>query len=754
PARRIFFTADTLANEAREVFRRLAALGLRLDQAEAVCLDPAAYAPALIAAGREIFGGRPEDLPLTMSGGLPADVSRPARLLLAWLEWLADGLPPASLADLAASGLIGDGWLAAAPGILPHQLAGFLLELPIQGQPAEYRAFLRPAAGSGGSRSAREKALSWLGAWVDEVLPMADGRERLALDDAPRVLRAARNLLARPDPAAGKLDAYAAGALLDAIDAWLPLADWPGLDAPAWLEGLASGLRVMGLGPLPGRLHVSGLADGGHSGRACTFILGMDDSRFPGDSRENAALLDRERLLLSPALRLSGHWRRRREDALRGLLDRAGGRLFLSCARIDVRTGRDLFPASLFSQLRGQSAGDETADDAGRGLIRPAGPEDCLAGRDDWLHTLLAARQNSLTRTDLAPWFPALAQGEAALAERAASRFGAYDGLVPEAGADLFAGRKPLSPSDLERLAACPLDFFLRNLLEVRPPRRFKPEPGRWLAANERGTLLHDVFQRFAEETSDAGADDGSWGPLMERLLAQALEQARRRHPPADDLVRRREERELAGAADIFLANERELRQSGRPAWLELSLGGPDAAPPWDRIPELVLEPAPGLRLPFMGRIDRVDRLAAGGLSVIDYKTGAAGKFSLDDPLRQGRHLQPLLYILMLERALAMLGRPEEVAEFSYFFPMPRQEGRSIRYRRQALADAGKPVLASLLALIRDGLFPFSNEAADVEYSDYLPVYGDVGELAGQAAGKMRNDPTLAVWAALRGVKP
>ena len=580
------FTADSVMNEAREVFRRLQAAEIPLEQAEAICLDEAVYAPALCAAAREVFGGGLEDLPLTCALGLPAGSSRPARLLLAWLEWRREGLPPEGLARMAASGLLDGIWRQALPGLEGWEVAAYLRSLPLTGAPDNYRRILgRNLRPEEDSRVLAASAR--LAGFLEKILPAAASDSLSVSGNAVRTLREALELLRLPDSGVGKLDAYAAAALIEAIEAWLPLSDWPGFDARAWLAGLASGLQVMGMGPRPGRLHVSGLFSGGHSVRGAIFVLGLDDSRFPGQPRQNPVLTDRERDGVYSRLRPASYWPRRREAALERLLVRARGRLFLSHARREDGAGRELFPALFLQKIRNKTVSGPEATAA----LVPEKPEKRLNGRDDWLGSLLAQRRNRLTPGQLSPWFPQLAQGETALAARASRVFTEYDGRVPEAGKDFLSRPETLSPTDLELLAACPLEFFFRRILGIRPPERGEIQPGRWLSGAERGNLLHRIFQDFAENTRADEPDAEKWRPLLAELLVKALEKARREFPAADSLVRLREERTLAEACDIFLAGELKRRREGRPVWLELSFGKSldHLPPPWNRAGEIVL---------------------------------------------------------------------------------------------------------------------------------------------------------------------
>lgn len=738
------FVADCVANETREVLRRALAQGIPLDRIEMVCFDPGAYIPAMCSAGLELFGGRVEELPFTFASGIPALLSRPVRLLRMWVAWLLDDLPAAPLADAIEAGLLGDGWQSVAPAIGASTLAARLKALPIQAGVADYRRNL-------GKRDAREDiqlAEKWLAEAVSGMVPLSGDGRTLDLSSPEAVLRAAVNLLRLGAENDGKLDAYARLAAREAVEAWLEWCDWPGFDALRWLDVFAADLRVMGLGPLPGRMHVADGVSGGHSGRAVTFVLGMDEGRSSGAVRQDPVLLDRERMALSRHLRGSGWRRERRENAVRRFFGRLRGTVVLSYSRYDFASGREQYPSLLLARM-------EHNDGVGVKALRPECREAALNRRDDWLWSLLAWRKNAFSPADLAPWFPHLVQGEAALAARSSAAFSEWDGFVPEAGADFQAEEWVLSPSQLESLAGCPLEFFFRRVLKIRPPDRWKPEPGRWLAGNERGQLLHDLFQLFLEKLDESGETPAmEQGPVLFSMLEERLGIWRGRKPVRDESTYERERLELMDAAGIFLVNEVVRARRERPVCFEAAIGGAEAEePPWRRMEPVRLEFGDGVSVRLQGRVDRVDRLHDnGGLVILDYKTGRSSDFSHSNPFLGGRHLQPYLYTAMLERALAENGMVDRVNGFGYFFPMPRDEGRSINYDRDALRDGGA-VVRALVAMLRKGCFPFARKKEDVAYSDYLDVYGDVRALLAAGREKILMDERLADWRELQNLE-
>src|SRR5262249_1484277 len=70
---------------------------------------------------------------------------------------------------------------------------------------------------------------------------------------------------------------------IEDMQKWLQLGGGPStFDAWEWLSDLPGETRVMGSGPRPGCMHVAPALSGGHTGRPNTFIIGLDDNRFPG----------------------------------------------------------------------------------------------------------------------------------------------------------------------------------------------------------------------------------------------------------------------------------------------------------------------------------------------------------------------------------------------------------------------------------------------------------------------------------------
>ena len=220
--------------------------------------------------------------------------------------------------------------------------------------------------------------------------------------------------------------------------------DFAGIDIWAWLSQLPAEARVLGSGPQPGRLHVAGLLSGGHSGRSHTYIVGLDDSRFPGAGSQDPLLLDGERTKISDALPTAASQLEERLADFHRLLARLRGRLTLSFASHDLADDRDKFPSpqllAAFRVVAGNREGSQ--EDFLKWLGRPVSfaPTDdafCLDMKDWWLRQLCTGEPVREADRLVLQSFPHLARGNEALGRRGSNEFTPYDGRVEQAGLDL-----------------------------------------------------------------------------------------------------------------------------------------------------------------------------------------------------------------------------------------------------------------------------------------------------------------------------
>ncbi|MEE8384859.1 MAG: PD-(D/E)XK nuclease family protein, partial [Dehalococcoidia bacterium] len=164
-------------------------------------------------------------------------------------------------------------------------------------------------------------------------------------------------------------------------------------------------------------------------------------------------------------------------------------------------------------------------------------------------------------------------------------------------------------------------------------------------------------------------------------------------------------------------------------------------------------ELAPGRRVRGRGRIDRIDRRKSDGAFVItDYKSGSNWLYTRKDPFHQGRVVQHLFYILMVESCLTQdAGHAARVAAFRFLFPTVQTQGEGVLLTRETLEE-GREVLAHLCDLAGAGCFLPTDDDGDCKWCDYALACGDTASQALRMAGKLKgDDPALDPMRKLRG---
>ena len=164
----------------------------------------------------------------------------------------------------------------------------------------------------------------------------------------------------------------------------------------------------------------------------------------------------------------------------------------------------------------------------------------------------------------------------------------------------LAARPRQLSVTQIETLVRDAYAIYAYKVLGLRPLDPLGRPPD----FRERGTVVHDILERFVRET-------GGRLPELAEARAQLLSIADA--VLAEDVpwpdTRRIWRARVGRFADWFLAGEAERRSLGRPEGLEVKGALPVTAPGGD--------------FTLTAKADRIDRLAGGGAAIYDYKTGA-----------------------------------------------------------------------------------------------------------------------------------
>nr|WP_254447744.1 double-strand break repair protein AddB [Sphingomonas sp. ID1715] len=163
--------------------------------------------------------------------------------------------------------------------------------------------------------------------------------------------------------------------------------------------------------------------------------------------------------------------------------------------------------------------------------------------------------------------------------------------LRPQPSPPMADRPKRLAVTDLDRLKADPFAFYARAMLRLKV---LDPVDADATAA-WRGTMVHDVLERWAKEDS--------CDPSKLRARAEAMLEAAEAHP----LMRALWEPRLMEAIDWIAAEMAEMKAAGRKFLVAEEKG------------ELEV-----FGVTLNGRADRIDRLPDGKLAIVDYKTGNA----------------------------------------------------------------------------------------------------------------------------------
>ncbi len=210
------------------------------------------------------------------------------------------------------------------------------------------------------------------------------------------------------------------------------------------------------------------------------------------------------------------------------------------------------------------------------------------------------------------------------------------DALVAE-----LRDRAAWSASAIELWASCPVKWFVERRLQ---PEGLTPDPEAMLRGALTHTVLEAIMRGLIEKTGSGRLDETTL-PHAQALAAAALERfegteamTMSRDPSRQRAMEHRLRSDVLRYLDHAAGDESGLV----PAELEVDFGGPNDVHP-------ALELPAGVRL--RGRIDRIDRDAAGQAVIYDYK----GRIAVESAQwRARRKYQVALYLLVARDVLGL----------------------------------------------------------------------------------------------------
>jgi hypothetical protein len=473
-------------------------------------------------------------------------------------------------------------------------------------------------------------------------------------------------------------------------------------------------------GPRPGHLLVSSLSSGGNSGRGNTFIVGMDAHKFCGMQIQDPVLLDAERKKISSMLPLSNDKLKERLYDFTSMVSSLRGKVTFSHASYAVKEQRSLFPSSVLLQV--YRCKSRKADSDYKDLIaymEKSGHRDCRMHFDDssrWFDKIIDSDRLMDAKEAVLGIYPWLKEGTEAQAKRRSSRLTAYDGWIgpveeldPRKNRDLV-----LSCTAIERYAQSPFAFFLNSILGIKRPQETKRDMSFWLDAAQKGSLLHEVYDRFVKTLSamDTVPDEMGQRRIINQVLDDTIARYKEEIPVPSLSVFDREVTYLKRDIDVFIQANQELEDAH---FSELVFGYMGKDP-------LKIGVGDGAFISVRGKIDRVDMDKEGNYHVWDYKTGSTYAYAQDAYVCGGKQLQHILYAKAFEELI----KGQKVARCGYLFPTEkgRDSAKGLLFARDPdEVQKWQEPLHLLLDLMASGFFIMSDEE-DPPFIDDADMYG------------------------------
>lgn len=553
------------------------------------------------------------------------------------------------------------------------------------------------------------------GTWDEQVARLARLADGLGLDTSGPAL----------DLLFGALDDH--GEVLAVLDPDRPWRPWRAFLAE--VESLARDLALPAPAPPAGALRILAMDEAAGATTRFLVLADLGEGVFPA------------RDLIAPTLRRPEEFQpaiRREMTLFLTLLGSAAEHVCLAYASSDEK-GQELLPAGFVEEIRARftpRAWAELAEIVPRhGTPGAGGPNELR------VRAVARARVDGdpaeLARLAASPRHRDALRGTAtalrvAQARSAREGFGGFEGMLGDADAigriarDFGPGRPAFSPSQLESLAFCPFQFFLRYVLHLDPIDARDELDSDFAARGSRiHRVLEDLHRSLIDNPDPRPADEAVAGRLgglieqeigrdlaepggpalgLERIEAEQLRQMGRRYL-------RQYGRYRQGLGERANSHAFEVRfgraaKAGDPEYDALRIGEGDE------------------QVTMQGTIDRIDVIGDGHrmfFRVIDYKSGSAPSRGDVDA---GIALQLPLYALAVERILLVNQRAEPF-DVGYWALsrngyraarlMAKFEGDDIVATRDwpTFRDALERFVVELVASLRRGQFPIAPRSDD-----------------------------------------
>jgi RecB family exonuclease len=454
---------------------------------------------------------------------------------------------------------------------------------------------------------------------------------------------------------------------------------------------------------------------------ARVHVLGALEASFPPPSPVDPLLAG------DPLSRRASRVAQERSDWLAALASADGGEVVVSAPVVDIE-GRAVYPspwlletladggaAPRASEVRAGTASHPRLRRVGSAIETPLS----IAERRETEAAAARGSRHDLSRTALGRRLD-LPLGRVLEVTRARRSpvLTEFDGHVAEVAGLPFIARGLSGPAQsatgIETWATCPFHHLLGRILAVSATEDVDDDRWWQIDAAERGTLVHDILERFFIQVA-ATEHPAPGAPYLdedvrriEEIAADVFRDAEKRGTVGHPLVWANERAAILADLRTLLREDAEQRGAGgwRPAHLEQTFGYEGDPQSW---PAVTIPLDGGRAAVLRGRIDRVDRDDSGGVRVIDYKTGSYRKHQIGvaDLLDRGRRLQLPIYGRAVRDHARSLGRPAPATTSLYWYATVKGQFAQVPL---AVDESVEEVLTTVLSRIdggvRAGCFP------------------------------------------------
>jgi len=755
-------------NEIREILRRIVAGKIAVNDVEVIYTNQESYAELIYSLCEKL------QMPVTFSEGLPAYITGAGRALMGFLLWVKEDFGEINLRRTIDSG--GLKWDSKSDETAGSSSLAYLLRtsgigwgrdrysLILSKKIQECKKTACELREEGDESAAlyqedKVKNLAALKGLCEGLLDLIPPMDRDGKIDFNKLCLGCVKFLEKHIKISNVNDAIFMPGVKEQFEMLATLIESKMIfeEAISKLINIVSGMRIMAAGPKPGHLYVSSAKNGGRSGRGNTFIVGLDEGKFPEKISQDPILLDDERKNISDVLEVSDERMAKNIYNMAQLVSGLRGKLTVSFSAFDIKEGRKSFPSSFVLQIFRIKEGDPKADY--NTLFNALGDPVGFDGKIDldeidwWIKSLtekgvLKDGTEAVTR-----YYEGVKDGLTAKEKRSSDVFTEYDGKVTDAESALdprLNKKMIMSATRLEAAARCPFAYFIENILGVRKPEETEKEIFVWLDALERGALFHEVFQKFVDATKEKKGDDPKKDrELILSILDDIVKQYKEDIPPPSETIFQNEYIQLKRDVDVFLKITGELKT--KPVECEAVFG--------DDAKNAVSVPlGSGKSILLRGKIDRIDKVGSSEYHVWDYKTGSSYSYEEKGYVAGGEQVQHSLYAVAAEEILKKSGKDKntKVTKSGYILPTEKgtREGKGGIFERQTdKKEVWQNAVNKVLDLVGKGNFIATTKDA-CKFCDYVEVCG--GEDARNRMKIKLDNPAnkeIQVWVDLKDME-